>query len=282
MIPAFSTVACPHWTLTRVAAEARAWGFPGVEFRTFGQGSASLACDPALSDPAKVRAMFDRAGVRIAGLGTSVRLDEPITPPVIGHLFDPDLAVREAHAAIDLAVELEAPYVRVFAFEAAGDEPRKRAVARIVGRLARVADHCRNSGVRVVIENGGSFPTAVDLAEFIDRVDNPLVGASYSLPVARRAGENPLDGLNVLGEWAVVCRVKDASHGVPCALGRGDLRAREDLAAVAASGFSGWVVYEHYRLWIAGSPEPGEVMPESARVMFESMPRAERARPVPR
>jgi sugar phosphate isomerase/epimerase len=268
MKPAFSTVALPDWTLPRIAKRAEAWGYQGVEFRTFGTGSTRLACDPALTDPAKVRAMFARAGVSLLSLATSCRFDEPVTPPVLGHLLDTERQVREARSAIDLAVSLECPFVRVFAFEAAGDERRSRAVARIAQRLEKVVDHCRNSGVRVLLENGGSFPRASDLAEFIDAVGSPLLAASYNLPVARAAGENPADGLNVLGDRTVICKVTDIRDGKACALGRGDLHAAADLAAIRGAGFGGWVVFEHDRLWLPGEGDADGVLTESAKAMY--------------
>ena len=44
---AFSTVACPHWTLERAARAAAEYGYDGVELRTFDDGSGRMACDPA-------------------------------------------------------------------------------------------------------------------------------------------------------------------------------------------------------------------------------------------
>lgn len=266
---AFSTVACPEWTLTRVAERAGAWGYEGVELRSFGSGSARIACDPELTAPAKTRAMFARAGVEIMNVATSVRFDDPVTPPVIGHLFDKDLAVREAQGAIDLAVTLECPNVRVFAFEIVGSESRKSAVARIASRLGRAADHCRNHGVRLLLENGGSFPRSGDIAEILDAVGSPLVGAAYCPAVARAAGEAPGDGVNVLGERLVVAKVKDYKGGRPCVLGEGDLECRGTVEALARAGFDGWLVHEHDRLWFPAAAEAEAVMPKSAAALYE-------------
>src|SRR5688572_18579331 len=81
---AFSTVACPEWTLARVASAAAEYGYSGVELRTFGSGSTQFACDPALTAPEKVRSLFGAAGTEIASLATSVAFDEPVRPPVLG------------------------------------------------------------------------------------------------------------------------------------------------------------------------------------------------------
>lgn len=269
MKPAFSTVALPDWTLPRIAERARAWGFLGVELRTFGYGSTSIACDPALTAPAKVRGMFAKAGVSIASLGTSIRYDEPITPPVLGRLRDTERPVRETNGAVDLAVQLECPLVRVFAFEIEGSESRKAGVARIVERLVRAADHCEKSGVRLMIENGGSFPRASDLAELIDRVGNPLVCAAYSLAVGMRAGDRADEAANVLGDRLVCAKLRDFKDATPCAAGEGELHCRESVEALARANFDGWLVYEFDRAWFPDAEEPEGVLARSARRLFE-------------
>ena len=220
MKPAFSTVACPEWTFAKLAEHAERWGFLGCELRTFGYGATQFACDPALTAPAKVRSLLGRAGVEIASLGTSIRYDEPISPPVIGHLTsDTERSVRETKGALDLAVQLECPLVRVFGFELHGSERRKSALDRIAGRLVKAADYARNSGVSLMIENGGSFPTATSLAEVLDAVNSPLLTAAYSVPVAALAGESAAAGINVLGERLACVKLRDFKSGRPCALG---------------------------------------------------------------
>lgn len=269
MKPAFSTVATPDWTLPRIAQHAEQWGFLGVEFRSFGYGSTTIACDPALSAPDKVRALFTRAGIMPLSIATSIRYDDPISPPGLGVLLDTDLAVRETRGAVDLAVSLGCPFVRVFGFEIVGNESRKSALARIVSRISRAADHCNKSGVRLMLENGGSFSTSADLADIIDRVGSPLICAAYSLAVGRLAGERPADALNVLGDRLVCIKVRDFVGGQPCALGEGDLHCREGVEALARAGFEGWAVCEYDRAWFKAAEEPDAALARSARRLFE-------------
>jgi sugar phosphate isomerase/epimerase len=271
MKPAFSTVACPQWTFPRLYDHLEQWGFMGCELRTFGYGSTQFACDPALTDAAKVRLGFEKAGVAICSLGTSLRYDEKFGPPVLASVIhDVDRSVRETKSLVDLAVQLECPLVRVFAFELPGGEPRATGLARVVDRLKKAADHCRNSGVTLMLENGGSFNSATDLAEILDAVDNPLLTACYSVPVALAAGESPAAGLNVLGDRCVCVKLKDLKHGQPCVLGEGELRCREAVDALAQVGFAGWVVYEFDRAWLSADEwDTDAVLTQSARTLYE-------------
>lgn len=280
MKPAFSTVACPDWTLDQVARGAEEWGFLGVELRTFGSGSTQFACDPALTAPEKTRSLFDRAGVEIACLGTSVRFDEPGGSPLAYIVGDKDRSTREVKDAIQLACELECPFVRVFGFELEGNESRRRAMQRVVERLRLALAAARHTQVRLVIENGGTFRTATALAELLDQVDNPALGAAYSFATASSADENPAHGVNVLGDRLLMAKVADYHAGVPCALGQGDVPNRQGVEALAQSGFAGWIVYEYPRAWVGGATAaPEGVLTQSAKALYSWIGRREINRP---
>jgi len=271
MKPAFSTVALPDWTLARIAPQLETWGYLAVELRTFGNGSTQTACDPALTAASKVRSMFDKAGMQICSLATGIRYDEIISPPIIGNVIsDTERSIRETKGMVDLALALECASVRVFAFELPEGESRKNGMARIVDRLKKATDYCRNSGVKLALENGGTFNTAVDLAEIIDAVGSPLLTASYCPAVAAMAGENIANGINVLGERLVNVKVKDLSDGKPVALGTGDLKVRDTFAALAKSGYTGWVTYEFDRAWLptAANVDVSAILTSSAKSMY--------------
>ncbi|MCW5775581.1 MAG: sugar phosphate isomerase/epimerase [Phycisphaeraceae bacterium] len=258
MKTAFSTVACPEWTLDQVFGFAAHLEFDGVELRTLGPASTDLACDPALTDPEKTRKMAARAGLATPCLATSARFDSPIRPPVVGRVIgDVTRSVRAAQREVELADRLGCGFVRVFGFERPQGERAESCIERIADRLRAVADTGRARGVRVVVENGGSFPTAADLMELIDRVGSPMLGAAYSVVVGHAVGEQPRDAIRALGDRLWIVRVKDLAAGRPCALGRGEVPCRAAVDALAETGFGGWVVYEWDRLWI-GDLEPAE------------------------
>ncbi|MCC6426530.1 MAG: sugar phosphate isomerase/epimerase [Phycisphaerales bacterium] len=256
---AFSSVACPEKLLPEIARLAESLGARGVDLRTFGSGSTEFACDPALSSTAKVSRMFADAGVQIACLSTSCRFDEPIAPIILGRLIsDTEKSVREAKYAIDLAQELGAGYIRVFGFEAPAGASIESTTRLVVERLAKVADHARGRNVKVVLENGGSYATASQIAGIIDMVNNPLLGAAYNIAVGSAAGESPLHGLNVLGERAWIVKLKDFRGSLPCALGQGDVPCHEAVRALRDSSQERWLVYEYDRAWLASAEERAE------------------------
>lgn len=264
---AFSTVACPDWTLSRIFSSAAEFGYAGVELRTFGSGSRELAGDPAMTASEKVRAMASQAGVEIACLATSVSFDEPIMPPVVGRIIsDTERTVRRAKSALNLAAQLECPFVRVFGFTTIGRESRSTAIGRIRERLTLAADAARNTGVRLLVENGGSFCRAAEVLELIEGIN--LVDVSYSAAVALDAGEDPAVGLALLGDRARIVKLKDRAPDLrPCPIGEGTLRCRETVGALRT--FKGWVVVEWDRLWIPDLEPADSVLPRSLRRLYE-------------
>ena len=258
---AFSTVACPDWTLERVFSFADEVEYDGVELRTFGWGASALTCEPALTDAAKLRRLAAGSGTVLATLATSCRFDALIRPPVLGHLLPGRrVEVETARRCIALADELECPAVRVFAFETHGSERRERATLRIVERLREACDAARARRVRVLLENGGSFPTARDIARVIEQVESPCLGAAYNVAVAHAAGEDPASAPDTLGErmWSV--KIKDIRRKTPVEPGTGDVPLRPFVERLARSGYVGWLVVEWVRLWAPELAEPEGVL----------------------
>lgn len=262
---AFSTVACPEWTMDQVVSFASSSEFDGIELRTFGFGSTSIACDPAHTAASKLRASVDGAGVVPCSLATGCRFDEPIFPPVIGRVIaDTDRSVREAKSIIHMAAALDVPFVRVFGFECRNGDNPKLAERRIIERLTMVVDAARNTGVKVVLENGGSFPMASDIARLISEVDHPLLGASYSPAAASGTGESAVEGANLLADRLWMVKIKDARSGIACPIGDGDLGCEAFVRHLSSRRFSGWAVVEWDRLWTPELGEPGAALAQAA------------------
>ncbi|HBS29899.1 MAG TPA: hypothetical protein DEB06_10740 [Phycisphaerales bacterium] len=269
---AYSTVACPEWTLEQVVEAAGRFGFSGVELRSEGSGGTAFASEPGLTDPLKVRRLLQAEGIELAGLATGIRFDAPIFPPVLGHVLPSrEASVRAGREAIALAHAIGAPSVRVYAFETHGRERHASALKRICERLAKITDIARNRGVTVLIENGGSFPGAGDLVEIIDRVGSPLLGACYDLAGAVGAEDEVRAGCAALGDRLWAARIRDLRGDHPCPLGEGDLPCHSFVEAVQASsdrwGTEPWMIFSWDRAWLGDLAPADRVLGEASRVL---------------
>lgn len=266
---AFSTVACPTWTVERVATAAEEWGFLGVEFRSFGQGGTEFACDPALTSGEKFRRVLADAGIEAAGIATGCRFDKPVFPPVLGEIFlDREKSIREANHMVTVARECAAGYVRVFAYEAPSRERRAATIKRVSNRLRAVCDFARNKDVMVLLENGGSFAAAADVMELVEKVASPLLGVCYDGATAWQAGEDVAAGCALLGARLRMVRLRDLTAqegGRPCRLGTGAAPCQALVEAARAAdeswGTDPWVVYTWDRAWLPELTPAEQVLP---------------------
>ncbi len=266
LTPAFSTVACPEWTLAAVFERAAQAGFAGVELRTFGDASRAFACEPAHTAPEKIRAWSGTAGVRVVSLATSCRFDEPVFPPVIGNaIADIDRCVRQAQRAVTLAATIECPLVRVFGFELPSAERLAPGEARVIERLQKVCDHAHRTGVSLMLENGGTWTTAGAVASLVHRTGGPLIGGCLNVALAHAAGEDPAGGIAALGPGLMALRVKDLRDGRPVALGSGTVPVERALDAARRAGFAGPAIFEWDRAWMPDLAPADRVLPAAAR-----------------
>jgi sugar phosphate isomerase/epimerase len=261
---AFSTIACPDWTLEHVMSFADEVEFDGVELRSFGWSGSDLACDPALTDAAKVRRLAIESGTHVMCLGTSLKFDDPIWPPVVGHaLPGHDRCVQAARRFIELADDLECPCVRVFGFQSQGGEKHAKTVGRVVNRLGAVLDVAGTRRVRIVLENGGSFDTAEHLAEVIRECGSPWIQASYNMAVGAEAGGDVEEAIDLLGDRLMSVRLNDMQGKTPVEIGQGEVPIARGVQHLARVGFDGWLVVDWMRFWQPGIAEGDGVLRRS-------------------
>lgn len=268
---AFSTLACPKMPLEQVAAVAARCGYLGVDMRSFIDEGDRLASDPMSMDPAAVETIFDNAGVIPLCLSTGVRYDKAIDPPVIGRVWvNEEAGVPETKSFVDCAARSGTHFVRVYGCELPAAEPITWSMRRVTERLALATQTCRNTDVRLLVENAGSFSQAHALCDLIDRVGLQWLGASYNIQAAVNVGECPIEGVSLLGEHLRVIRVTDVDEdGNPVALGQGGYPLRTLFNTLQDMSYDGWIVYEYPKHWCPElSDDAEQVLNDAADLMY--------------
>lgn len=269
---AFSTVGCPELSLDQVARSAADWGYQGVELRVSPDGVAAtpVASDPMLAEGTVMHDLFEDAGVDLVSLATGVRFDKAVWPPVIGRLFQSEeIGVPETKAAVQQAARSGAFFVRVFGHQLPGGEPRAWGVRRVAERLALAAQTARNTSVRLLIENSGSFTRSYELAKLHGLVSSPYLSMSYNPVPAWMAGEDPVEASLALMDNLSVVKVGDVGEdGRPAPLGEGRLPIERFVRTLRDRGYRGWIVYEYPKLWRPELGETGPVLREAAERLY--------------
>jgi len=239
----FSTLGCPGLSLGRVCALARAHGVGAVELRVL-EGSVDL---PAYFSrlgmaPAALSAEAAAAGVRIAAIGTSLRLIDGT---------DED---REKFLEfVPWAEAMGVPRLRVFDGGSSADGAElKRALAAVTWWRAIRAERGWKTDIMVETHD------ALLSASAINRFAREVPGAAIlwdSHHTWRKGGEDPAATWRAIGRHVVHIHVKDsvggADSGSPARYvlpGTGDF-PMAGLRAALAGDYMGPLSLEWERLW---------------------------------
>jgi fatty-acyl-CoA synthase len=259
---AFSTLACPAWSVPQVIDAARRDGYDGVELRLI-DGEIVDAAMPR-GERERVGRLLDAANLPICCVDTSIRLA----------VDEPPAAEAALRAFLELASGWRAPLIRVFGGQWPAERPFPEVADAVAETLNRVTPEAERLGVSIVLETHDAFSSAAAVAELLRRVPSPAFGALWDTHHPYRMGEEPEQVLDLLGERILHVHVKDARRraGEPegwdlVLLGEGEVPVRESLAALARRGYGGWVAVEWEKKWHPELPEPEIALPQHATLL---------------
>jgi len=250
----FSTLGCPQWSLSQILDFASRHNFAALELRGL-QDMVDITQHPDLAlarIPEVKRQLADR-GLTVVCLGASARMHET------------DLAVRaaqldETRRYVDLAHALGTPYVRVFGDRYVPGEPRERTRERIATTMRELGERARDQGVTLLIESHGDFTDSPSLLEILQRADSPAVALLWDAHHTHVAGETPTETVGRVGRWIRHTHLKDsvaAGTGRRYVLtGTGEVPVRQQIEALATSGYRGLYSFEWEKRWHPDIEEP--------------------------
>src|SRR3954447_5788891 len=154
---AVSTLGCPKWDWNTILKNTSQWGFAALELRGIqDQMDLSKCAEFSGTRLQGSRNDLSALGLKISDLGASAQMHEPDPAKRAKHM-------DEARRFIDLAHQLEAPYVRVFPNQFIPGEDKKVTFDRISSGLHELGEYARPAGVTVIVESHGEFRRAEDL-----------------------------------------------------------------------------------------------------------------------
>ncbi len=259
---AFSTLACPAWSIEQIVDAATRLGYDGVELRLL---------DGEVIDPRTDRAQVERTvalcqsrGVEVCAFDTSCHFNQ-------SGATEQEQQVADLLAWIGLAHDLRVPLLRVFGgANPEGDAPvtDDEVNARVAAALRRVAPEAERAGVTVVLETHDAFSSARRVADVLKHVGSSHIAALWDSHHPYRMGESPADVVAALDGRIAHVHVKDArrlpSDGAwqLVLLGEGEVPVRGQLAALRRAGYSGYVAVEWEKKWHPEIADPEVALPQ--------------------
>ena len=261
---AFSTLACPDWSLEEVLERGAGWGYQGVELRLIDGKVVELPV-PA-PERARVARELRASSLAVVGLGTSIRLAEG----------EPETLAGAIRAFLELAAEWSAPVVRVFGGRVDQSVPRQKTLRRMAAAVEAALPEAARLGVTVAIETHDDFSSSSAVAEVLALVPDASFGAIWDVMHTARMGDTPAAAWDRLGARTVDVHIKDAARSgdgtwrqVP--LGQGDAAVRDCLAQLVAAGYGGWVTAEWEKAWHRELDEPEVALPQHLATIRETL-----------
>jgi sugar phosphate isomerase/epimerase len=258
---AFSTLACPAWSLDQVVAAAHDYGYHGVELRLI--DGELIDGSMAYSERERVRQTFARAGLPIVAVDSSVR---------VAAAPDAKMALADLVSFLELASALESPVVRVFGGEWDGSRSREKAVAQARYVIGEAAAAAQELGISIALETHDRFSSAALVAEVLQDLP-PAATALWDVGHPYRVGDGPEQVLRLLsGRIAHVhvkdCRRKPGTEDWQLTLlGEGEVPVRSCLDALRMTDYSGWISVEWEKRWHPELAEPEVALPQFAEVL---------------
>lgn len=258
------TLGCPEWSLDDVCRRGQAMGFDAVDFRGLGDALDVTTLAAFNSGAAETRRRIDNAGLEVSCISTSISLCDAAKRTA---------NLDEARRTIGVAVAMGAKRVRVFGN---GDISGGLPAAAAIG-LGCMREILGLPGAREVVwcfETHDHWIRGRDARLLLDAIADPAFGALWDMGhTSRVGGESPGDTLGLIGSRIAYTHVKDAIHDPshPMAMGdgwryvppgTGQLPLAESISLLAATGYDGYVTFEHEKRWHPTLMEPEEIFPK--------------------
>ena len=263
---AYSSLACPGWSVEQEVEAIGRYGFDGIEWRLVDGQLLGMETPDAIIK--RLIAVSRAEGVRAVALDSSCRMTQ------FGEAAQA-ATLSEARFMVDLAAELGAPFIRVFGGELAAGVSVDEALPAAAETLRAAASYAAEHGVGVLVETHDAVWSHSAAAAALARMaDTPAAGVVYDMLHPRRMGESVAETLEHLGEQIRLVHVKDGRRPADgsvdwplCMIGEGDMPLGEILAGLRARQYAGWYTFEWEKKWHPELAEPEVALPQAAAAL---------------
>jgi sugar phosphate isomerase/epimerase len=261
---AFSTLGCPNWSLKQIVNCSVENGYKGFEIRGLA-GEMDLPKCPEFNKtnlPASLRLIKDN-DIKIINLGSSVNLHFAQEEKRKSNLDD-------AKRFIDLAEQLECPFVRVFPDDLPPDQSVEQTLDLIISGLITLGEYAKGSNVTILLESHGKVVYKDMLLKIMAGANHPKVGLIwdfFNMWVVTK--ESPKEVFDTLGKYIKHAHIKDANlvDGKPayCLIGQGVVPLREAMDSLKSSNYKGYYSFEWEKKWHPEIQDPEIAFPHFAK-----------------
>ena len=253
---AFSTLGCPDWTFQKITDFGHEHGYKGIEVRGIQRELDLPKCkefSTSESRKATTRIMRDK-GLHFVGLGSSATLH-------FAGATERKKNLDEGKRFIDLAQEIDCPFVRAFPNNFPKDQERSKTIDLITQGLLELADHAKGSKVSVLMETHGEVVKGEDLLIIMKAAEHKHSGLVWDISnMWTVTNEQPVDVYQKLKKYIRHTHIKDAKRSGGklqyTLLGEGEVPIFDAINVLEKDDYKGYYSFEWEKLWHPELAEP--------------------------
>lgn len=263
----FSTLGCPDWTYPDIVNFAAANGYSGIEIRGL-QRQLDLAKCREFRNRENILASAKLANekeVKIIALGSSAQLhhSEPL---------ERSKNMDEAKRFIDLAAQLDCPYVRVFPNNFPKETGKDVSIDLITEGLNELGNYAKGTGTSVLMETHGDVVWSTDLETIMKLVGDSNIGLVWDIHnMWSVTKEFPLTVYEKLKKYIRHVHIKDGKTVEGklqyTLLGKGESPIFEGIDALHKGGYKGYYSFEWEKMWFPELEEPEVALMDYPKTM---------------
>ncbi len=264
---AYSTLACPDWSLAQVIEATKRDGFDGIELRLL--DGEIVPPDLSAGERERVATQTKAAGVPICCLDTSLRIASSVADAETRAA-----AERDAAAYLEMAAQFEAPLIRVFGGNPPEGQTVEDATPAMADLLGRMGQRAGQLGVGIALETHDAFSAAKDAMRVIGQVESKHVGVLWDTHHPYRMGESVAEAYNLVVSRLMHVHVKDAVEDASertgwklVLLGEGEVPVAEAVRYLKGVGYDKWIAVEWEKKWHPEIEPPEVALPHDGALL---------------
>lgn len=263
----FSTLGCPDWDFKTIVEFAARHNYQGIELRGIKQQMDLPLCDEFKTPEnrkATMRLMADN-GLKFVDLGSSANLHFPEGAERTKNL-------DEAKRFIDLAHEIECPFIRVFPNNFLKERSKVETMDLMAKGLLTLAQYAEGSKVSVLIESHGDLVHSEDLEKVLKSAEHKHAGMIWDVVNMWSITKEPVAQVyERLKKYIRHTHIKDAkvsgSDVNYVFLGKGDVPIFEAIDLLVKNNYADYYSFEWEKLWHPGLPAPELALADYSEAM---------------
>jgi sugar phosphate isomerase/epimerase len=264
---AFSTLGCPDWDFNKIIQFAAAHQYSGLELRGIQRQMDLTQCKEfSTENISATKALLQQNNIKIVNLGSSA------------HLHDADITERkknieEAKRFINLASELNCPFIRVFPNNFPKGQSKQETLQLISNGLIELGDYARDKGVMVLMETHGDLVYIADILKIMQTVKHKKVGLVWDIcNMWSITKESPTKVYQQLKPFIHHTHIKDAvlvgNEVKYVLLGKGEVPIFEAIDLLYSNNYKGYYSFEWEKLWHPEILEPELAIADFSEAMW--------------